>query len=134
MTSSEKSSAHVLPLKIYLGVGAALIALTAITVTVSFIPLGPYNLVVALTIATIKALLVAFFFMHLLYDNKLYLLIFSLAVVTLGIFIILTLFDTLQRGDLNPEVARPIQEKAVIYGDTTRAEAHHETSLVDSIK
>jgi len=108
-------ASHILPLKLYLGVGAVLLLLTAATVTISFIPLGPYNLVVALSIATIKAVLVALFFMHLLYDNKLYMLIFTLALLTLGIFIILTLFDTLRRGDIYEEVASPIQEKAVIY-------------------
>jgi cytochrome c oxidase subunit 4 len=112
--------AHILPLRIYLGVGAALLVLTAITVTISFIHLGPFNLVVALSIATIKAILVALFFMHLLYDNKLYLLIFTFALLILGIFIILTLFDTMQRGDIYLEVAKPIQEQSVIYSDSTR--------------
>jgi cytochrome c oxidase subunit 4 len=115
--------AHILPLRTYLSVGAALLILTAITVSVSFIHLGPFNLVVALTIATIKAILVALFFMHLLYDNKLYLLIFVFALLILGIFIILTLFDTLRRGDIYLEVARPIQEQSVIYDDSTRFSA-----------
>lgn len=111
---------HALPLRIYLSVGGALLVLTAITVTISFVHLGPFNLVVALAIATIKAILVALFFMHLLYDNKLYLLIFTLALLILGIFIILTLFDTMRRGDLYLEVARPIQEQSEIYSDSTR--------------
>ncbi len=118
-STSPAGRSHILPLRLYLGIGAALLVLTAVTVAVSFVPLGPYNLVVALSIATIKALLVAFFFMHLLYDNKLYLFIFSIALATLGIFIILTLFDTMKRGDLYQEVARPIQEQSIIYGDST---------------
>ncbi|HEX7343120.1 MAG TPA: cytochrome C oxidase subunit IV family protein [bacterium] len=120
--SNEHSphAAHALPLRIYLSVGAALLILTAITVSLSFVHLGPFNLVVALSIATIKATLVALFFMHLLYDNKLYLLIFVFALIILGIFIILTLFDTMRRGDLYLEVAKPIQEQSMIYGDSTR--------------
>jgi cytochrome c oxidase subunit 4 len=106
---------HILPLKTYLVVGAALLVLTVITVTVAQIDLGPYNLVVALSIATIKAVLVAFFFMHLLYDNKLYLLIYTSALFFLGIFIIFTLFDTMRRGDIYQDVASPIEEEAVIY-------------------
>jgi len=119
----SQHSAHILPLRIYLGVGAALLVLTAATVAISFIHLGPFNLVVALSIATVKAILVALFFMHLLYDNKLYLLIFTFALLILGIFIILTLFDTMRRGDLYLEVAKPIQEQSVIYSDSTRFSA-----------
>lgn len=114
----SKSGVHILPLRVYLTVGAVLFVLTGLTVTISFIHLGPFNLVVALTIATLKALLVAFFFMHLLYDNKLYLFIFSIALITLGIFIILTLFDTMRRGDIYQEVAKPIKQEAVIYDST----------------
>lgn len=111
----SKPQHHILPLKTYLIVGAVLLVLTGITVSVAQINLGPYNLVVALTIATIKAVLVAFFFMHLLYDNKLYLFIYTSALFFLGIFIIFTLFDTMRRGDLYQDVAAPIEEKAIIY-------------------
>jgi cytochrome c oxidase subunit 4 len=54
----------VVPIKLYVGVFAALIALTVTTVAVSKIELGEYNFVVAMTIAVIKALLVVLFFMH----------------------------------------------------------------------
>lgn len=114
-TNQPAEHRHTLSLKIYLGVGAALLVLTAATVAISFVPLGPYNLVVALSIATVKAILVAFFFMHLLYDNKFYLFIYSCALATLGVFIIFTLFDTMRRGDINASVVAPIQEEAIIY-------------------
>ena len=106
---------HRVPSKVYLLVGAALLVLTAITVAISYIPLGGYNLVIALTIATLKAALVAMFFMHLLYDNRMYFIIVVTALSTLTIFIVLTLFDTLNRGLLDNQVARPIREQAVIY-------------------
>ncbi len=122
MFAPDKKSSHILPLKIYIAVAGALLILTAVTVAVSFVHLGPFNLVVALTIATLKALLVALFFMHLLYDNKLYLFVFAIALITLGTFIILTLFDTMTRGDLYPEVAKPIQPGAVIYSDSSRVD------------
>lgn len=121
---NSKPHHHILPLKTYLIIGAALLILTVVTVAVAQIDLGPYNLVVALSIATVKAVLVAFFFMHLLYDNKLYLLIFTSALFFLGVFIIFTLFDTMRRGDLYQDVAVPIKEEAVIY----------ETAPVDSLE
>jgi cytochrome c oxidase subunit 4 len=48
----------------YLAIGAALLVLTATTVGAAFVNLGPFNPVVALLIATIKATLVILFFMH----------------------------------------------------------------------
>ncbi len=106
---------HIVPLKTYLMVGGALLILTILTVTISTIPLGGWNVVVALTIASLKALLVAMFFMHLYYDKKIFLIIFSSAIIMLGIFITLTMFDTLERGRVNPVEERPYQEKATIY-------------------
>jgi cytochrome c oxidase subunit 4 len=51
-------------LKTYFAVWIALLAGTALTVVAAQIDLRPFNAAVALTIATIKATLVALFFMH----------------------------------------------------------------------
>lgn len=115
MMEEKKHTAHVLPLRVYLTVGAILLFMTFVTVAVSFVPLGPFNLVVAMGIATFKAMLVGMFFMHLLYDNKLYATVFLAAVSFLAVFIVLTMFDTLRRGDLYDYTARPIKEQAAIY-------------------
>jgi len=116
MKSETKShDIHILPLKLYLSIGIALIILTVITYTVAQIDLGPYNLVVAMLIAMTKALLVALFFMHLLYDNKLYMIIFSIGLIFIAIFIIFTMFDTMRRGDIYLEVGEPINKEAIIY-------------------
>jgi cytochrome c oxidase subunit IV len=48
----------------YLGIGIILLVLTITTAAVAFVNLGPFNPVVALLIATIKATLVVLFFMH----------------------------------------------------------------------
>jgi len=94
------TSGHITPLKTYLAVASALFVLTIITVAVSYIDLGAFNLVVALGIASTKAILVALIFMHLWWDNKLYLMIFAMAILFLSVFIILTMFDVMTRGDL----------------------------------
>ena len=114
---------HILPMKLYLGVGAALIVLTSITVTVSFFNFGPYNLVVAMLVAATKASLVALFFMHLKYDSKLYMVIFLTSVVFLAVFIVLTMFDTLRRDDIDEMKAEPIRREAIIY-DSVQAPKH----------
>jgi cytochrome c oxidase subunit 4 len=48
----------------YLAIGLGLLVLTATTVGAAFINLGPFNPIIALLIATIKATLVVLFFMH----------------------------------------------------------------------
>jgi len=106
---------HVLSLKLYLSVAGALFALTAITYGFSFIHLGEFNIIIALTIATIKASIVALIFMHLKYDNKLYTTVFVSAIVFLGLFLSLTMLDTMHRGDIDPIKDKPINDRAVFY-------------------
>ena len=52
------------PLKTYFLIWGALLVGTYVTYRVAFLDLGPFNAAVALTIATVKATLVALFFMH----------------------------------------------------------------------
>ncbi len=114
-TSHTKTLDHIIPLRVYLTVAAALLILTAITVKISLINLGGWNLVVAIGVATLKASLVALFFMHLLYDKKIYMIVFGAGILFLAIFIALTMFDTMERDALNPIEAVPINKSAVIY-------------------
>ena len=123
---SKTAKIHVIPLKTYLAVGFALIVLTAVTVAVSLINLGGWNAIVAVGVASVKASLVAFIFMHLLYDKKIFLVIFTAALLFLTIFIALTMFDTVRRGQLHEISDRPIESKAVIY-----KESAPDTSLSD---
>jgi len=63
-------SEHIVSSKLYIGIWAALMCLTVITASVSFIDLGPFNTIVALVIATLKAVLVVLFFMHVKYTHE----------------------------------------------------------------
>ena len=63
-------SEHIMSSKLYYTIWIALLCLTVITAAVSFIDLGPFNTVVALVIATFKALLVVLFFMHVKYTSE----------------------------------------------------------------
>lgn len=108
---------HIIPLKTYLGVGAALFFLTALTVWIAQINLGGWNAIVAVSVATVKAILVALIYMHLKYDNKIYSVIFLTALVFLALFIALTMFDTVNRGQIYESTDKPINENARIYDD-----------------
>jgi cytochrome c oxidase subunit 4 len=63
-------SAHVISNKLYVTIWIALMCLTVITAGVSFIDLGPFNTIVALSIATFKAVLVVLIFMHVKYTSE----------------------------------------------------------------
>ncbi len=114
-TKAKAHTDHIVPLWVYLTVGGGLFILTGITVGVSFIPLGGWNVVVALGIATLKASLVALFFMHLLYDKKIFMIVFLAAIMFVGIFIIFTMFDTMRRDDIYENAGQPIRPKAAMY-------------------
>ncbi len=94
---------HILPIKVYWGVWAALIVLTAVTVAVSQFDFGEGNLIIAMLVAITKGSLVALFFMHLLYENKLNMVIFFSSLVFMTIFFFLTFSDTSTRGKLDPK-------------------------------
>lgn len=90
---------HVSPLSLYLKTFATLMVLTVATVGISYVNLGTTaNLIIAVIIATIKATVVAAFFMHLAYDNKFHTIIFASALVFLAVFVTFTMFDTEWRG------------------------------------
>jgi len=110
----EEHKIHIIPLKTYLAIAIVLIIMTAVTVAVSFINLGAFNITVALAIASVKALLVAFFFMHLFWDNKIYLVIFSTGLLFLTIFLTLTMLDTTTRGTINEETKGLIKQETAI--------------------
>ena len=54
----------------YYGIWAALLVLTVVTAAVSFVDLGSFNTIVALVIASFKAVLVVLFFMHVKYTSE----------------------------------------------------------------
>jgi cytochrome c oxidase subunit 4 len=64
-------SDHIVSVKTYFLVFAALMVLTALTVWVAFMDLGFLNTLVALGIAIVKATLVVLIFMHVRYGSRL---------------------------------------------------------------
>jgi cytochrome c oxidase subunit 4 len=91
-------SEHVVPPRVYFAVFAALIVLTATTTAISFLDLGPWNTVVALGIAFLKATLVVLFFMHVKYSPRLTQIVIAGGLFWLAILLALTLSDFMTRG------------------------------------
>jgi cytochrome c oxidase subunit 4 len=110
MSQSNSHAAHVTGPKTYGAVLLGLLVLTIITVQASYIDFGSMNTVVALIIATIKASLVALFFMHLRHD-KFNAVIFVGGLLFLSIFLIWTLFDLSTRETILPSnLKEPVLE------------------------
>ncbi len=90
MSAHSKSS----PLPLYFAVFIALLIGTGLTVFAATLDLGPFNAPVALGIATIKATLVALFFMHVWHaSEKLTKLVVIVAIFFLILLLGLTMSD-----------------------------------------
>jgi cytochrome c oxidase subunit 4 len=63
-------SEHISSVKLYIGIWLALLVGTGLTVAAALVDMGPFNPIVALAIATTKAILVVLFFMHVKYAHE----------------------------------------------------------------
>jgi cytochrome c oxidase subunit IV len=86
-------------LRTYFIVFGALLILTLLTTAAAFVDLGAnWNTVTALTIAVIKALLVATYFMHLRYSPRLTLLFAGAGLIWMAHLMVFTFADYLTRA------------------------------------
>jgi cytochrome c oxidase subunit 4 len=87
-------SEHIVSVKIYLVVFLALMVGTFLTVWAGKQDFpGPLNVIIALTIACIKATLVILYFMHMRYSSRLVWIVFFSALFWLAILFLLTFSD-----------------------------------------
>ena len=90
---------HIVPIKVLVGTCASLLFLTAVTVWVAEldfnimnVPSG--NLIVALSVATVKVVIVSMIFMHLRWDRSFIGFIFVMSCILVFLFIGFALTDT----------------------------------------
>ena len=74
-----------------------LITLTGITIWAARLQMGEWSMAANLLIASTKAFLVLWFFMHLKYEKLFFKLLFLVPVVTITIIIWLTFYDVWYR-------------------------------------
>ena len=97
--SGQNEHAHtIVGPRIYVAILFALLVGTALTVWASYIDLGFWNPIIALAIATSKAVLVVLFFMHVKYSSKLTKLTVIAGVFTFLILVSMTLTDYISRA------------------------------------
>jgi cytochrome c oxidase subunit IV len=83
--------------RIYWVVFAALMALLGATMLATLIDIGPLNIALALTIATIKAVLIILYFMHVRHSSRLIWLAAGAAFFWVGIMLGFVLTDYISR-------------------------------------
>lgn len=97
------SGHHISSAKFLWGIGSALFFLTFLTVAVTWIQIPtPWNVVMAIGIASVKALIVVAFFMNLWWDSKFNSMLFAISIIFFLLLIGITLLDTLYRNDPIP--------------------------------
>ena len=89
---------HIVSPKVYGVIFGALLLGTAITVGASYLELGDFNVIVALAIACIKAVLVILFFMHVKYSSRLTKLTVVAGFFTFLVLITMAMTDYISRA------------------------------------
>lgn len=93
----DSTHEHIVNYGTYILVWLALLALTALTVTIAGLNLGNLTVVVALVIAMIKSILVVNVFMHIKFDQIMFKIFVLVGILTLLAIFILTFSDYLFR-------------------------------------
>jgi cytochrome c oxidase subunit IV len=102
---------HIVSPGIYVAIFFALLFGTGLTVWAAFQNFAQFNIVIALGIASIKAILVVLYFMHARYSPKRTQLVIVCAIFWLAIMLALTLADYQTRNPRLSQFASP----AAIY-------------------
>lgn len=95
MNNGEDRKPHYGGTRAYVVVWAVLLALTGVTIAVASAGprLGAFSTLTALAVASLKAGLVCWFFMHLKYEKRFFKLLLLVPIVTLAVMIGLTFVD-----------------------------------------
>ena len=84
---------HTTGYSIYFLIWIGLMSLTALTVTLAGLDLGRWVILTALTIASVKSLLVLNIFMHLKFEDRVFKIFMTVTLAIFIIFLALTFFD-----------------------------------------
>lgn len=126
---AHSAHVHVTPFWPMFWVFAILIALTLLTVWSSnihgfwignteIVLSGTIHILIAMTIAVIKATLVAMYFMHLKYDQPMNTVVVGATIFAVTMFIGLTLADSATRNSVDP-----LEHTQVMHGGTSHRAA-----------
>jgi cytochrome c oxidase subunit IV len=118
-------SQHIVPIKTYVGIFLILMVLMLATVVASGLNLGVFEIPVAMAIAVAKTLLIALYFMHLKFSNRLTWLFAGASVLALAILISFLMVDIGTRGEMRLPV--------LTTGPTSAASAYFDGPLIPDV-
>jgi cytochrome c oxidase subunit 4 len=93
----KESSVHTVSYTANIIIWAALVMLTGLTILVAGADFSRFGILINILIASIKASLIVYIYMHLKYESLLFKLMLFMVVATLTTIIILTFMDILYR-------------------------------------
>jgi len=93
----EQEKHIVVSTKTFVLIWLALLVLTGVTIKAAQMRMGEWSILANLLIASTKASLVLWFFMHLKYEKMFFKLLFFVPIATITIIIGLTFFDVWYR-------------------------------------
>jgi cytochrome c oxidase subunit IV len=92
MDQNKQESVHV-PIRVFVSVWIVLVILTGVTIAAAHMRLGAWGMFTNVAIASTKASLVLWFFMHLKYEKRIFKLLLLIPIITISVIIGLTFFD-----------------------------------------
>jgi cytochrome c oxidase subunit 4 len=98
VTNPEHAAHHIVTPVTYTIVFVTLLIFTALTLVAAYLDLGIFNPVVALGIATIKAVIVILFFMHVKYQSNLIKMTVAAGFFTFFALMTMTMSDYISRA------------------------------------
>ena len=93
MDQNKPQEHVVVPDRVFVSVWIALLVLTGVTIKAAQMRMGEWSMLANLLIASTKASLVLWFFMHLKYESKLFKMLLFVPIVTITVIIGLTFLD-----------------------------------------
>ncbi len=89
----EEKDRHTVATRTLIFVWIALLCLTALTIEAAHLQMGEWSMLANIAIASTKASLVLWIFMHLKYERRLFKLLVFVPLITVSIMIVFTFFD-----------------------------------------
>ncbi len=91
-------SEQIISTRVYYSIYVALLVLLALTISLAYVHLGYLNVLAAMTIAVLKAVLIILYFMHVRYSSRLTWVFVGAGFFWLAILLVLSMTDFLTRG------------------------------------
>ncbi len=90
---SKQEEIHLVPARVFLSVWVGLVLLTVITVSASYLDMKKFTVFTVMLIATVKASLVLLYFMHIRFENKIFMIMILVVLAVFSVFVALTFSD-----------------------------------------